>query len=79
MENLITSLRHYKSGDFLWLKKDGLKFQVVYSGKEARITSRSFSSGEIAIQTYLQIAEWIMLGKYSDSDRIRYLMAGTVK
>lgn len=79
MENLITSLRHYKSGDFLWLKKNGLKFQVVYSGKSARLTSRDFISEDIAVQTYLKIAEWIMLGKYSDSDRIRYLITGTVK
>ena len=79
MDNLITSLRNYDTGEFLWLKKDGRKYQVVYSGKEARLTSRTFSAVEKATEVYLNIAKAIILGKYSDSDRRRYLMAGTMK
>ena len=79
MDSIITSLRNYETGEFLWLKRDGHRFQVVYSGKEARLTSRTFAALENATEIYLNIAQSIILRKYSDSDRRRYLMTGKMK
>ena len=79
MEHTIASLHLQHTTVFLDYGQEGEKFWVAYKDKKGCTAARTFDTAAKAIEVYLKLAGWILLGSYSDSDRRNFLMTGTMK
>lgn len=81
MDYIIATMHQAYSKTFLEFGKYGKKYRVTYrDGDDINgFTSKDFDTSAKAAEVYLKIAGWILLGAYSDSDRRRFLLTGTMK
>lgn len=80
MNYTIATLHQQHSDIYMEYGKQGDKFWVSYYDEgQKNYTRKLFDTAAEAIEVYLKIAGWILLGCYRDEDRRSYLLTGTMR